>query len=310
MNIHHLELFYYVARHGGIMPAVRNIPYGIQQPAVSGQILQLEGDLGIKLFNRRPFELTPAGNELYEFIRPFFSSVEELGEKLRGGVAQRIRLAAPDIALRDHLPEVLKFVRAKFSKLTLTLRAAHQPQVEDWLVRHEIDFAITLIEGRSAPGVNSEILLEIPVALLVASSHPAKTAEQVVEALDCGHGTAGRDNAKTPPPVPPLIALPPNEVASLRFREYLHQRDLDWPVSIEVTTLELISTYVAAGFGVGVTLAVPGAPLPAGVRLLPLTGIPAVKLGALWRGRLNPVQELLLQGLRVRAAGAKRGSTS
>ena len=38
MNIHHLELFYYVARHGGIVPAVRNMPYGIQQPAVSGQI--------------------------------------------------------------------------------------------------------------------------------------------------------------------------------------------------------------------------------------------------------------------------------
>src|SRR5207237_749330 len=42
MNIHHLELFYYVARHGGIVPAVRNMPYGIQQPAVSGQIARLE----------------------------------------------------------------------------------------------------------------------------------------------------------------------------------------------------------------------------------------------------------------------------
>ena len=29
MNVHHLELFYYVARHGGIMEAVRNMPYGI-----------------------------------------------------------------------------------------------------------------------------------------------------------------------------------------------------------------------------------------------------------------------------------------
>ena len=37
MNIHHLELFYYVARHGGISEAVRNMPYGIQQPAISGQ---------------------------------------------------------------------------------------------------------------------------------------------------------------------------------------------------------------------------------------------------------------------------------
>jgi DNA-binding transcriptional LysR family regulator len=57
MNIHHWELFYYVARHGGITEAVRNIPYGIQQPAVSGQVAQLEEYLGVTLFQRRPFAL-------------------------------------------------------------------------------------------------------------------------------------------------------------------------------------------------------------------------------------------------------------
>ena len=50
MNVHHLKLFCYVAKHGGISAAVRHIPYGIQQPAVSGQMRQLEGDVGEKLF--------------------------------------------------------------------------------------------------------------------------------------------------------------------------------------------------------------------------------------------------------------------
>src|SRR4029450_3771537 len=68
MNIHHLELFYYVAKHGGIAAAVRKMPYGIQQPAVSGQIARLEEALGAKLFNRRPFSVLPAGAELFEFI--------------------------------------------------------------------------------------------------------------------------------------------------------------------------------------------------------------------------------------------------
>ena len=70
MNIHHLELFYYVARHGGIAEAVRNMPYGIQQPAVSAQILQLEDSLGVSLFQRRPFCLTPAGDKLAFFRGP------------------------------------------------------------------------------------------------------------------------------------------------------------------------------------------------------------------------------------------------
>jgi hypothetical protein len=52
MNIYHLELFYFVAKHGGIAAAVRNVPYGIQQPATSGQIARLEESLGTKAFQR------------------------------------------------------------------------------------------------------------------------------------------------------------------------------------------------------------------------------------------------------------------
>ena len=37
-----------ITRHGGIMEAVRNIPYGIQQPAVSGQVAQLEEPVPIR----------------------------------------------------------------------------------------------------------------------------------------------------------------------------------------------------------------------------------------------------------------------
>ena len=48
MNVHHLELFYYVARHGGISEACRKIPYGVQQPAVSTQVGRLENDIGAK----------------------------------------------------------------------------------------------------------------------------------------------------------------------------------------------------------------------------------------------------------------------
>src|SRR5438094_697197 len=97
MNIHHLELFYFIATHGGITEAARKMPYGIQQPAISAQILRLEEDLGVKLFQRRPFQLTPAGRELYEFAAPFFSLVQETSERpprvgrRRAGLADQYR---------------------------------------------------------------------------------------------------------------------------------------------------------------------------------------------------------------------------
>ena len=118
MNIHHLELFYYVAMHGGIAAAVRKMPYGIQQPAVSGQIARLEEALGAKLFNRRPFSLLPAGAELFEFIRPFFDDVEKVAGRIQGA-SLLLRIAAPSVVLHDYVPELLRRVRRRFPSFRL-----------------------------------------------------------------------------------------------------------------------------------------------------------------------------------------------
>lgn len=88
MNLHHLELFYYVAKYRGINAAVRRIPYGIQQPAVSGQVRALEAALGVSLFDRRPFRLTNAGREVFAFIAPFFEGLPSLRERLLKGVVE------------------------------------------------------------------------------------------------------------------------------------------------------------------------------------------------------------------------------
>src|SRR3954470_6961840 len=83
VNVHHLELFYYVAKHGGISAAVRHIPYGIQQPAVSGQMRQLEEDTATKLFERSPFRLTAAGERLYSHVLPFFEGLGSVATQLQ-----------------------------------------------------------------------------------------------------------------------------------------------------------------------------------------------------------------------------------
>src|SRR5512140_800840 len=163
MNIHHLELFYYVARHGGITEAVRNIPYGIQQPAVSGQVAQLEEYLGVTLFQRRPFALTDAGEKLFAFIEPFFSKLDVISTELQGGTTRQIRIGASGIVLRDHLPELLQQAKRKFPKLKLGLREGYQAELEGMLQRGEIDLAITVLEKKSNPGVHSLALLDLPL---------------------------------------------------------------------------------------------------------------------------------------------------
>src|SRR3989442_11808066 len=121
MNIHHLELFYYVAKHGGVSAAARRIPYGIQQPAISAQIIQLEDNLGTTLFNRRPFKLTKPGEELFRFIEPFFGGVDEVEKRLRGGGEVNIRIGAAETIQREYLPRPLKAMRKRFPKMNFTL---------------------------------------------------------------------------------------------------------------------------------------------------------------------------------------------
>ena len=179
MNVHHLELFYYVAKHGGIMPAVRNIPYGIQQPAVSAQVAQLEEFLGVTLFQRRPFALTAAGEKLFTFIRPFFSGLDKIAGELQGGQARHFRVGASTIVLRDHLPRLLGGVRKKFPGLKISLREGFPAQLETFLMHDEVDLVITMTERKPPAGLQSLVLLELPMVLLVEKSSRLKSAEEL-----------------------------------------------------------------------------------------------------------------------------------
>lgn len=288
MNIHHLELFYYVARHGGIMEAVRNIPYGIQQPAVSGQVAQLEEFLGVTLFQRRPFALTPPGEKLYQFILPFFSNLDGVATELQGGKIRQIRIGASTIVLRDHLPALFQNLRRKFPKLKITLREAYHPELEALLEKEELDLAVTLIEKKSAPGIHSLAMIELPLVLMVERNSKITSAEELWK----------RDKIEEP-----LICLPGPEAICKHFQEGLSRLGVDWFPSIEVSSIDLIETYVANGFGIGLSVVVPKAQICPDIRLLPLS--PAqfapVIMGALWRGRSSVLLQAFLDELQSRA---------
>lgn len=292
MNIHHLELFYYVARFGGISEAVRNMPYGIQQPAVSGQILQLEESLGTSLFQRRPFLLTPQGEELFQFIKPFFANLETVAGKLRGGVEQHIRIGASEIILRDHLPGVLQVIRKQFPKLKVTLREGYHPQLESWLAAQELDVAITLLDGKPPAGVKQIPLISLPLVLLVEQRSPVKSAAELWR----------RDRLDDA-----LISLPTNEAIYKNFQLGLEKLGVDWFTAIEVSTVELVETYVANGYGIGLSVQMPQFRHSDKVRVLPLPADPfaPVTIGALWQGRPNPLNQALLQTLQKAAAAIK-----
>ncbi len=292
MNVHHLELFYYVAKYEGITQAVRKMPYGIQQPAVSGQILQLEKELGVKLFNRRPFALTPEGEELYDFAYPFFSRLDEVEERLKGEQSQHLRLAASASVMKNHLPELLAGLREDVPQMRLTLLEAEPSEVPGLIINQKVDLAVTALHGRLSEGLREEELLKLPIAFHLPKERKEKRFADLLEDDEWQKGKVGKL---------PLIGLSQHEIFSKLIQEEFSARNIDWPVTVEVSSLDAAKEYVAKGFGVGMGVAVPGEQLPKGVRTLKPSGFEPLVIGALWQGQLKPVAEKFLEAARLRS---------
>jgi len=239
----------------------------------------LEESLGVTLFQRRPFALTPPGEELYQFIKPFFDHLQTMADKLRGGVSQHIRIGASEVVLRDYLPGLLQAMQEKFPKLKLTLREGYQPQLEAWLVKQEIDVAMTLLDGKPPSGANPLALFKLPLVLVVAKKSKLKSADELWE----------RDRIEET-----LISLPTNESIYKSFQQGLAKRRVDWFTGIEVSTVDLVETYVANGYGIGLSVALPRAKHRPRIRLLPLDDFSPVTFGVLWQGKLSPITQAFL----------------
>ena len=280
MNIHHLELFYYVVRHGGISAAVRHMPYGIQQPAVSSQILLLEQELGVKLFERSPFKLTRAGEELRDYVRPFFENLEPMATRLRTKPVPQLRIGASELLLRDYLPAVIQQLKRTHPELRLALRSGFQPELEAALRNREIDLAVLPLGGRLPAQIHCLRLLQLPLVLLVHKKSKIKSAAELW-AQKC--------------PAELLISLQPTENISQLFQKGLKRLGVVWPLGIEASSMELITQYVANGDGVGVNIFVPNVVQHPQVRVLPLEGFDQLVLAVMWRGKSTPLIRMLLE---------------
>ena len=290
MNVHHLELFYYVARHGGVSAAARHMPYGIQQPAVSAQIIQLEDSLGTTLFHRRPFSLTKNGAELYAHLRPFFEGLAEVTTRMRGNQPVHLRIGAPETVQREYLPPILVRLKRRFPKMRFTLITGRADRMEQALLDQEIDIGLGSLLGKRLAGVRQEEMLRVHMSLLVPAKSGFTKAASFWESdrIDL-----------------PLITLGEEEPVCRLFQTELARRKVEWYPSLEVPNQELIVQYVGLGFGAGLTLTPdPKAPAPANTRRLALPDFPAISYGAMWLGNANELQQGFILEAKAEARAA------
>lgn len=119
MELRHLRALILLVEEGSVTRAATRL--GLVQQAVSRQLLDLEGELGTRLFERhsRGLRPTPAGLALADRARSILRSVEEASAWTRAaarGARRILRLAPPDTAASLRL----------FNAVTGRLRRRHR----------------------------------------------------------------------------------------------------------------------------------------------------------------------------------------
>ena len=184
------------------------------------------------------------------------------------------------------MPDFFRSVRKRYPNLKIALREGYQADLEGMLQREELDLVVSVLEKQVAPGIRSVPLVELPLVLLVEESSGISSATELWK----------RDKIQEP-----LICLPATEAISKNFQQGLARLEVDWFPSIEVSSVDLIETYVANGFGIGVSVQVPKVGPAPRVRRLKLPDFAPIIVGALWRGKTSAHLQAFLDELQLRA---------
>lgn len=158
LSLDHLQTFADVVELGSFSAAARRL--NLTQPAVSLQIKQLEGRLGVRLIERvgRRAHATAAGRDLLGHVHEVDAAVAgalaAVADHREGG-SGRLRLGTGATACIYLLPPVLRALRQKFPALEIVVSTGNSPDIVAALEANTIDVALVTLPapGRSLQSV-------------------------------------------------------------------------------------------------------------------------------------------------------------
>ena len=232
LGLHRLEGFFWVARTGGYARAARAFPYPITQPAVHQQVKKLEEELAVTLFERvakDQMALTPAGQRLFDFVRPFFESLPAVVRSVRGGeFGGTLRVSSSSLLIRRLIPRWVQRVHAEHPSIEIHLEESGQDAV-GMLRQGSVDLAV-------------DHLYEVPDD--IATMEVATLRPYVVSP----RGAGGDELDLAELSNLPFVAYSDPRARELQFAA-LGQHDLSPTSTLSGTSAESIVGFIEAGLG-------------------------------------------------------------
>ena len=119
----------------------------MSQPALSKQILNLEAELGVKLFDRSmsPLSLTPAGNHFIREARDLLYKEDQLlrsMERFKSGEAGQLTIGITPFRCSYLIPGIVRQVREQYPGIQIKLHEAGSDILRKEAAEGKYDFAV------------------------------------------------------------------------------------------------------------------------------------------------------------------------
>lgn len=153
MNLKQAHYIRTVASEGGITPAAKKLH--ISQPSLSQMLKQVEGELGVALFDRSvsPFQLTYAGEKYLRAAEIMLRTNEQLENEIReikDENSGRLRLGISVQRAMQVLPLAMPWFAAQFPRVNLEITERGSAHLEALVQSGEVDLALAALESVSS----------------------------------------------------------------------------------------------------------------------------------------------------------------
>jgi DNA-binding transcriptional LysR family regulator len=238
VTLRQLALFESVARYLSYTRAAEELH--LSQPAVSMQVKQLEGNIGMPLFEHvgKKIYLTAAGKEMYDYSREIARLLNEARgviEALKG--LRRGRLSVSVATTAGHFAtRLLAEFAKKHADITISLDITNRESLRRQLDENEPDLVI-MGQPPSGIEVDAEAFMDNPLVMIASANHAltrqtkiplSHFANESFVVRESGSGT--RD----------------------AIHRFFDRNGVEFKAGIEMSSNEAIKQAVEAGLGLGI----------------------------------------------------------
>lgn len=271
-----VDAFRTVMQAGTVTEAARML--GVSQPAVSRLILDLEEQVGFKLFRRSGRSLTPTEEArlLADEVRRALSGLERIKDTaaaIRSFRHARLSLITNPTFSNMIAPDLIRRFSIRHPEASVALEVQASDDTVEWLVTQEFDFGI--VPGQiDTPHLNALPLVDQASVCVVPE----------------GHRLAARDRVgPTDMEGECFVSYWPGSRFRFVIDEMFRAAGVERRLQYEARTTDAVRRLVAAGLGVSVigTIDAPTQSLP-GCKTIDFAPVVPFSAKLIWSGQRQP----------------------